>query len=288
MRVQSRKIGIAAFGAALAVLGAAGAARAADMPFAPALEPPPVEQPVLFGTGWYIRGDLGIAKDTPLPVGGATLPSSKSFPNSWSIGAGFGYKYNSWLRTDVTLDWRRPREFQGNTGFLPCAQGSTPVVDPLTGITTGSTFIYGTCADNTRARLTSLHALFNVYADLGTWGGFTPYVGAGVGVNWIYQKVSQNWFMGNGLNYNLSWVDPFSSMTYYANWDMARSVKTVQLAWALMGGVSYAVTPNTSIDVGYRYLDLGRVQSMVGFAQAATQRLKTQEVRVGVRYTPDF
>src|SRR4051812_4339191 len=90
-------------------------ARAADMlPPAPSLDPVEEER-VTFGTGWYLRGDVGIANETKLSVGAITLPSSKDFANSWSAGLGFGYKYNDWFRSDVTVDIRRNRAFQGNT-----------------------------------------------------------------------------------------------------------------------------------------------------------------------------
>ena len=88
---------------------------AADLlPQAPSLEAVDEER-VTFGTGWYLRGDIAGAKDTKVSIGGAMLPTSSDFLNSWSAGLGFGYKYNEWFRTDVTADWRSPRTFRGNT-----------------------------------------------------------------------------------------------------------------------------------------------------------------------------
>src|SRR5262249_54070878 len=85
--------------------------------------------------------------------------------------------------------------------------------------------------------------MVNAYVDLGTWYGFTPYVGAGVGAANI--KISgfrDDEFTNPG---------PTASTVYAADADKWN------FAWALHAGVSYRVTPATSIDFGYRYIDLG-------------------------------
>lgn len=248
MRVKSRKIGIAATGAALAVL-TGGAVRAADMPFAPPLEPVAAEQPVLFGTGWYLRGDLGMAKDKRLPIDGLPTPLSRSFPNTWTLGLGAGYRFNSWLRTDLTFDWRQPETAQAMSSGI------------------GGCLLSG-CYGSASNRLTSMQMMGNVYFDLGTWAGLTPYIGAGVGLSRTDQRI--NVTPGGGA------------------WAWATKLETVNLAWAGMLGVSYAVTPNLTADVGYRYLNMGRVNTLTSFGILGKTRFDTQEIRVGVRYTPDF
>lgn len=249
MGFQSRKIGIAALGAALAV-GAGGAARAADMPFAPALEPPPVEQPVLFGTGWYIRGDLGAARDTQLLIDGLATPRSRSFPNAWTLGLGAGYKYNSWLRTDLTFDWRQPETAQGSSS-----------------IAGGCLFVPG-CVGWASNRLTSMQLMGNVYFDLGTWAGVTPYVGAGIGMSTVEQRMK---------------VTPGGGW-----WMFSPQQTTRNLALAGLGGLSYAVTPNLTADLGYRYLYMGRVPVITSYGALTRQKYDTHEIRVGLRYYPDF
>lgn len=274
---------ILAFGVALF---APAVSRAADMPFAPpvgVLE----EERVTFGTGWYLRGDVGITRDAQLPIGGLTLPTNKNFFNSWSVGVGGGYKFNEWFRSDVTADWRNPRTFEGNTaGPLACQSGSAPIKDG-TGAVVGSFPVYGNCYDYAKTRLTSFTLLFNGYLDLGNWGGFTPYVGAGAGVNLAYQKFQRNWFFGNSTPYAPSWTDPFTGGTYSAYWDQTRSTKSMQFAWALMAGVAYAFTPHVTVDLGYRYLNLGRVTNYTAFTGPQKQTLTAQEFRLGLRYTPD-
>ncbi len=50
-----------------------------------------------------------------------------------------------------------------------------------------------------------------------------------------------------------------------------------------MAGFGYALTDNATIDIGYRYVNMGSFVDITGFSQ----RLTSQEVRVGVRYQVD-
>lgn len=248
MRVHSPTVGAVALGAALALTAAT--AWAADMPMAPSLDAPASDRVVL-GTSWYLRGDLGMAKDKPLPIDGVGTPSSRSFPNTWTLGLGFGYKFNNWLRTDMTFDWRQPETAQGWSWI---AQGCAMSPTPCTGF-----------ASN---RITSMQVLGNIYADLGEWWGLTPYIGVGVGMSTLEQRM--NVVPGNG------------------SWRYAPSYQTVNFAWAAMAGLSYAITPTFTTDVGYRYVNMGRVQTLSALGFPWKNSYDSHEVRVGFRYYPDF
>lgn len=294
MRVLSRGLGVAAIATTVA-LGLASMAQAADMdepifgaapPLAGVSAPPPEDPIVTFGTGWYLRGDLGVAEDIQIGVGNAIVPKRGGFPNAWSLTLGAGYKFNNWVRADMTLDWRAPRKFSGNTSTAACITAW-----PQTGTDAFGTPIYtpsyGTCADLRNARINNTTLLFNIYADLGTWWGLTPYVGAGIGANYVYQKNSQDWYMlGNGQPYHVTATA--GTTTYYYNWDNAYTSTSWQLAWALMAGLSYAVTPNVAVDFGARYMNLGSIQSISNYTGFASSKSNTvREVRIGLRYTPD-
>lgn len=297
MSFLARGLGIATLATA-AALGGLSSAVAADPAVAqmfgaaPPITPgggytPAEETPVTFATNWYLRGDIGIAKDVQIGIGSATLPRGGSFPNTWSFGLGAGYKFNDWIRGDLTLDWRAPRSFNSNTTAIACTVGFTPIKDGLGNII-GETPITDLCQDLYRARVNNTTLLLNLYADLGTWWGVTPYVGAGVGLNYVYQKAAQNWFMSNGLPYQITVVDAVNpAQSWYYNYDMARSLNSVQFAWALMAGVAYAVTPNLTVDVGARYLNLGKLTSYSAFGGATQKDNTAREIRVGLRYYPD-
>jgi len=181
--------------ALMATLGAlcVSAATAADMPFAsPLPPPPPVDQPVEFGTGWYLRGDVGYS-NIPVPVVVADFANNLGRTGAASGGIGFGYQYNSWLRTDFEIDRAvfRPSSAQapiwcpsGTVLDYPAATAN--VASPGTGTPAG--FLYDpseTCTPYVTAHLNRTTPMFNAYLDLGHWWGFTPYVGAGVGFSYL-------------------------------------------------------------------------------------------------------
>jgi opacity protein-like surface antigen len=89
----------------------------------------------------------------------------------------------------------------------------------------------------------------NGYVDLGTWYGVTPYVGAGVGTAYNHLESEGRW----------------------------------NFAYALMAGAAYHLSPNLSVDFGYRYADLG---SAVAFNNSLID-VTAHEFKVGFRYKLD-
>jgi opacity protein-like surface antigen len=231
-------------GIGLAVFGVWSAtALAADLDYPP---PPSFGAPAPqyeFGTGWYLRGDVSAGEGTqPAEEFGALNANHSDW--GYGIGGGVGYKWNSWFRTDVTGDYFQ--EFSYTAQALDGAVG--------------------------RASIDRYAVLANGYLDLGTWYGFTPYVGGGVGA---------------GI------FDPSVSITGAAP-SASRSVATqTQFAWAVMAGLSYTVDSNVVVDLGYRHLDLGRygldlASYEPNFVQAGFHKEFTRdEVRLGIRYMID-
>jgi opacity protein-like surface antigen len=87
--------------------------------------------------------------------------------------------------------------------------------------------------------------LGNAYVDLGTWWCITPFIGAGVGG----ARVSINNFTDTGLS-NLG-GGALPGLAFGDN------VSKWNFAWALHAGVAYKVTPNFTVELAYRYLDMG-------------------------------
>ena len=69
-----------------------------------------------------------------------------------------------------------------------------------------------------------------------------PYVGAGVGV--AYNETDDVSFTGNPALVNRIEGDD--------RWS---------LAWSLMAGVGWQVTERATLDIGYRYIDMGKAES---------------------------
>jgi opacity protein-like surface antigen len=217
---------LVAAGAASLLSSVAFAADMAIMP-PPAYAPPPVVED--FG-GWYLRGDIGFSNqrvdrlNNALDAGNTSSIQNNSFNTAGIFGLGAGYKFNNWFRADVTGEWR------GNSQFL----GKDSITYP------GG---FGT--DTYHGSKSEWVVLANAYVDLGTWWCITPFIGAGVGG----ARVSINNFTDQGMAVEGGPVLPGLAFGDNASkWNFA---------WAVHAGLAYKVTPNFTVELAYRYLDMG-------------------------------
>ncbi len=240
-----------AVAAGVAVLRA-GLAEAADLlPPAPTLPAPAAEE----FSGWYLRGDVGLGvamseshlQNSPDPIaagvssGFLSPDASQSFNNTTlspfsMIDAGVGYRFNAWFRMDGTLEYR------GGANL----QSLYTLTDPVSPAFGGPLHY----ADFYRADVSSFVGLVNGYVDLGAYWGVTPFVGAGLG--FADNRVSG--FTDQGFGASI--YDPLgASGGYFSN-----GSKT-SFAWALMAGLDVDVTPNLTLEFGYRSLNTGSFTS---------------------------
>jgi len=120
---------------------------------------------------------------------------------------------------------------------------------------------------DTTAKVQAVTALFNGYFDLGTWYRLTPYVGGGAGVGHVSIRDFQS-----------------TNAPPFANGDDDQW----KFVWAGMAGVGWAVAPNLSLDLGYRYLSFGNLHTGSDAAGSMTFRnVAGHEVRVGLRWSFD-
>lgn len=291
-----------ALGACLA--SPAAVAEALFLPPAPTLSDDPAE----FGTGWYLRGDVGYANiSSPRII--ADLLNSNLRTSSVSGGLGAGYRYDSWLRAEIAIDRSviRPNAV-GAPVWCPYAN------HPLTSADGVTRLGYGvdpneTCVPRTTANSSRTTGLFNAYVDLGDWFGVTPYVGAGVGLSYVRSNGADNYYrMSDGTPYAadlspvdgfpLMWVDrstgaalvPQPAVAFAQQyWDRSLSKASWKFAWSLLAGFSYDIGSNLKVDLGYRYLNSGKYVGLPSFsgASAPSTNLVSHEVRLGVRVTTD-
>jgi len=242
---------------------------AADMPIMPppmAYAPPPVQD---FG-GWYLRGDIGMtntqaklhanAYDT-LPPGTAFSQFGTGFDSGMLFGVGVGYQFNSWFRADITGEYRSKVSFNGTDFFTFPGPSSL-----------GDTYHGG---------VQSWVGLVNVYADLGTWGCLTPFIGAGVGAATIKTSAFSD-------------VATFPSGSGLTSSFVADGATKTNLAWALHAGVAYKVTNNFTVELAYRYLDMGTAGhgqghffdgTPTGVSSFQFRDMTSQDLKIGVRWT---
>src|SRR5437868_9799898 len=124
-------------------------------------------QPIARG-GWYLRGYIGQSNQFVNSISHPSFATAQQFTfldkggfdSAPFYGAGVGYQWNSWFRTDVTGEYRGKASFHALDRY----------------------FNAGYFTNDYSASKSEWVALVNAYIDLGTWWSITPYIGAGVGV----------------------------------------------------------------------------------------------------------
>jgi opacity protein-like surface antigen len=246
------------------------AAFAADMPIMPPpmpYAPPPVQD---FG-GWYLRGDIGMTNSTgklynnnysQVPAGGLQQ-LGEGFSGGMSYGLGVGYQFNSWFRADITGEYRSRVNFSGTD--IATFPGNSVFSDVYAG------------------GYTSWVGLVNVYADLGTWWCLTPFIGAGVGA----ANIQTTGIQDSGSSFSPA-TGAVGGASYFAN-----GASTTNFAWAAYAGVAYKVDRNFTVELAYRYLDMGTAVhgygqsfdgSNAGPSSFQYRDLISQDVKLGVRF----
>lgn len=185
-------------------------------------------QPVEVGSGWYLRGDINYAVSANVretTTNGNNVWNNKfRLKNQVMPSIGIGYQFTDNLRGDLTAGYIS----QSAKGF----DGSARVWDLMA----------------------------NAYYDIGNFGGFTPYLGGGLG-------------MAN-VRYKATLDDDIK----------LKSDDTYRFAWALMAGVAIDVAPNVKVDLGYRYSDMqgDRIASGYGYTMK-DKGIRSHQLRAGVR-----
>jgi len=238
--------------ALIASLVTVSAAHSADLPLAPV--------PVEFG-GWYLRGFIGFSNQQ---VGSLFNQNynrydsvdniDRGFDAAPLFGLGVGYNVNNWLRVDVTGEYRAKANFHG--------------LD--IGHTVGQDW-----PDRYFASKYEWTVLFNGFIDLGTWYGFTPFFGAGLG------------FTNNTIT-NFGDINVSTAVGSDAH---GLTASQWNFAWALYAGLGYRVTPAVTLELLYRYIDLGNATTgtMYGFTGVADtpfefRHLTSQDLMLGMRF----
>lgn len=239
----------------------ASAAMAADLPRRIL---PPVPELDTTET-WYLRGDVGYTHykrpEADFTAGSfAGNMTNENFGDSAVVGVGIGYRFSPMFRADVTLDHRFYARFKG----LPSGDG----------LAVGSVLDKG--------RLQSSTLMFNAYADLGTYNGFTPYVGAGIGVaRNVLGNYTRTATTAPSFDPDTGEAIPGGTVSTRLSGD-----DDYRFAWALMAGVGYQLSSSFTLDLGYRYISLGDVKTG-GYdsgAGADVESIGAHEIRLGVRY----
>jgi opacity protein-like surface antigen len=228
-----------ALAGATALVGTA--AFAADLP----VKAPYYQEQAVDTGGWYLRGDVGVGAQSfkSFDFTQTNAATGGAWPASWRIdqhdikdavfiGVGVGYQWNSWLRMDVTAEYRTDVKFKAVGSYI---NFPNPALGRAFDVYDGdhSAFV----------------GLANAYIDLGTWWCLTPFVGAGVGG--AYHRTAA--LSDMGINTNGLGASAFG----FAGSDQG----TWSFAWAAHAGLAYTVTPNLKLELAYRYLNMGNAKT---------------------------
>jgi opacity protein-like surface antigen len=241
--------------------GGAAPVLAADL-----YEPPVVVTPPVALGGWYLRGHIGMSNQRLDRLDYEYFSDPEvfewvdegGFDSAPIFGVGFGYQFNHWLRADVTAEWRGKSDFHAADRYDE----------------TGDGIFDGT--NDYRAKKSELLFLANAYADLGSFHGITPYVGAGIGAsrNTISHFTDVNIGTGGG--------------------GYAGKESEWNFAWALHAGVGIKATERLTIDLGYSFVNLGDATTGQAYNNDPAlsrdndgfkfENLTSHDLKLGVRY----
>ncbi|MBX9741490.1 MAG: outer membrane beta-barrel protein, partial [Beijerinckiaceae bacterium] len=293
------------------VFGALGlaSAQAADLDGFFSDEPVRMREAMVeLGTGWYLRGDIAATSEkTPKLDPALAFPSLDSSQKSWATTLGFGYKYNNWIRTDLSWEYRNVRKASGDGASVVCPYQALTLSDPVTNTPQGIFYnVNETCTPKQDASMSTNALMLGGYIDLGTFSRITPYVGAGVGVSSILTRGSVNYVKtSDGTPYAADltvttaapqlWIDAFGNLIApqpniafaKQNWDRAVRSRNYNFAWSLMAGVAVDISQHAKLDIGYRYMDLGKYSTVSVNGSPKEGSITAHEVRAGIRYMID-
>ncbi len=249
------------------VISQTAVAGAADL----GLPPPP--EPCLGCAGpWYLKGFVGAANPDVGDISFEEMQTNdfnifhKDIKSTPLWGLGFGYDTGHWFRFDITGEYRGKAVFQaqdrypGSNGFVFDPDILPPGFNPGTNEWT--------------ADIESWVGLANAYIDLGTWHCVTPYVGGGIGFSSISVLGLKDVNVPNG------------------GVAFAKDNTDTNFAWAVYAGLAYRVTPGLTIDLSYRFTDIGDAKSGIRTDYLGQQTagpleiedITSNDVMLGVRW----
>lgn len=233
--------------------------------------------------GWYVRGAVGYEKSRNADFSDTNCSSTNppalfgciNGNNGQPIGASgdfgsfplgelaFGRQFLPWLRGDLSVAYRFDMNYEGNANFINVGTNQ-PV----------------------SAKADSWSGMVNLFVDLnGLMAGkkmwrFRPYAGCGVGLS--HNRLGRMTFLfpqNPGLH-KIS-VTPSGDRT--------------DMAFMLAVGTGIELTEHVTMDIAYRYFDLGRVGTSSGnlymdvrpagiAVDSIESRLRTHGLAVGLRY----
>ncbi len=270
---------------------------------------------VEYGTGWYLRGEIGFtvnANDTDYEtLSNVDEDYNDDFDISDGITAGIavGHRFTDSLRGELSFQFLSQEDstFVDRIASSNCPGqrfGPVNVAEPgqpqeIQDVWS-DTFIEN-CSEHTAVEHNAQLLMANGYLDLGTYGRFSPFVGAGVGVARInYTRngdvrcvpATDSFRCRNDndpftpLANEDGEFDTFEAGEVYSRPSSRESGVSYHLAGTLTGGVAYQVSQNLFLDTSYSYTRIAEdpFHDASDGLKGARMNDDIHQVKLGLRY----
>jgi opacity protein-like surface antigen len=258
--------------------------------------------PVEIGSGWYIRGDIGVnfgGRHNSDQYDLAPVNYSNSYRDALNVGVGVGYRINDMFRADAGIDHIFDSSF-GSTQLVaptgPCL-GIGEYVDTGTGVIYMGPYAITNCLREDKASYTANIAMANLYADLATISGFTPFLGAGLGmarISWTEETNSITCVPVDPTLHREGCVAGGTAAqpalnSIYTEPGIVNNGTDWRVAFSLTAGVAYQLTKNVIVDTSYKFTSVGGGTGSIPYGSTpgssmAEDGFGLHQVKMGLRY----
>ncbi len=263
-----------------------------DYGVGPVPVPAPVPIPV-HKADWYFRGDVGFGlagspegNEQGLRYGRKSLRGPFALPRGIrdskddplvTIGAGVGYYWNNFFRSDFTAEWRNSNRVNYDGGYQYWRNTANPAL------------VRGEVSD--RTAVGGGIFLFNGYYDFyrGEESDWTPYIGGGLGFTWTRVKRTHR---TREFDCGMTVGNKCMQSALREEFQTSSKAETVTMAAMATTGFSYRLSDKSLLDFNYRFLYLGGPQiglNVKGSNFGGTSRVSfddtfEHQLRAGLRF----
>lgn len=281
---------------ASAMFLAVGALQAADLDAPLYGVKAPEMVPVEIGNSWYLRGDISYnfeGRMNNIGTGSIVPGFDNDYQDGIAVGGGVGYQFNNYLRFDATVDRIFSSEYSESTQVASTGLclGTAAVTQPDGSITYEARNL--PCVSEDSVSYNAITVMANAYVDLGTYMGFTPYVGGGVGMGRVrWSEETGRLYCYPGVVAGEERFCNYTGAEANTNLEQPGTVSEgsdFRLAYSVMAGVGYKMSKNMTLDLGYKYTKVGDgseiVYSTTTGSSLAQNGFDIHQVRAGLRYS---
>jgi opacity protein-like surface antigen len=254
-------------------------------------------KPVEIGSGWYIRGDIGYnmsAKHNSKEYSLAPVNHQNDYRDAVTFGAGVGYRMNDMLRLEAGAEQIFSSKFKSSQAIAPEGPCNGRVFSAeLEGWVPGD---IENCIREDSAEYKALLTMANAYVDLGTYNGFAPFVGAGIGAARVSFREETGSIFCVPVHPEMNaegcvpkgTADQPAPNVPYTQAGAVNADTEWRMAYSVSAGVAYDLSNNLKLDSTYRFTKIGSGGDIpygeTPGSSMARDGFSLHQVKMGLRY----